>query len=256
MLLTFPIFSLRRFQMFTFKTTSREIIFKYCSNKAARKTFLSNSVSKVVCVARNYSENEGDRSLSIERRSNDAAIFIKPPNSIASISPKISIYGYNDVICETELALSIHRSLPRTLSDLADSTIYESIGGLGIAFDLTRKDLQNQLKQQGKPWELSKGFDGACPVSPFIQFRDFDRLDCQRVQLTRNGVIELDEPIGHMILPIPDLIRTITKHMSLWPGDIVLTGTPTLPNPPPRLVVGDTLRAKIGDILEVNAVVV
>lgn len=214
-------------------------------------------VSKIVCIARNFSDIASEREAPLDVRMKEAAIFLKPPSSISSIEPTINLNGYSDVICETELALLIGKGLPRMRGELSHAKIVESIAGIGLAFDLTRKDLQNQLKAQGKPWELAKGFDGACPISSFCEVSDGEWINENLdIQLYLNGELQLRQPIGHMILPVVDLIRTITRDMSLWPGDVILTGTPTKPKIPPRIQPGNEIVASIGDYIRVETVVV
>jgi 2-keto-4-pentenoate hydratase/2-oxohepta-3-ene-1,7-dioic acid hydratase in catechol pathway len=185
-----------------------------------------------------------------------AAIFIKPPSALTSISPTVGLNGYQDIICETEMALLIRGCIPRRLSTTSRDQLLGAIGGVALAFDLTRKDLQNELKSQGKPWELAKSFDDACPISQFISVDGRELDEPLRVQLFLNGELQLDQSTDQMILPVSDLLRTITRDISLFPGDIVLTGTPTLPKQPPRLRRGDRLTACLGDIIKIDSEVI
>ena len=218
---------------------------------------IPSTVSKVVCVARNYSDVVADRSASLESRMRSASIFCKPPSSITSIEPTINISGYTDVVCETELAILIGKGLPRRLGGATKAEVIDSISAIGIAFDLTRKDLQTRLKNEGKPWEISKGFDNACPVSKFCKVAGTDWVNSHiDISLTLNGQLTLRQNTGEMILPIVDLVITMAQHMSLWPGDIILTGTPTKPKTPPRIKPGDELVASLGSLITVKTTVV
>ncbi len=208
--------------------------------------------SKIVCVARNYSLDVVERMTPIERRMSAASIFMKPASSLVPIMDHISLRGANDVICETELALLISREIPAYTQAMTDSDIMDSIGGFALAFDLTKKSVQNELKTQGKPWELAKGFDGACPISTFTEGREFPSSITLRV----NGELLLDEPLSDMILPPIDLLRLITRNISLWPGDVILTGTPTAPKLPPALKPGDEVEAELCGVLKVRTNVV
>jgi len=218
---------------------------------------IPHTISKVVCVARNYTDNPAERSAPLDSRMRDASIFLKPPSSVTSIEPTISVSGFDDVICETELALLIGKGLPRMSSGAQGSEVVQSISGIGLAFDLTRKDLQARLKTDMRPWELSKAFDNACPLSKFCKVSGNEwLLSPISVQLELNGEVILSQNTSEMILPALDLIQTITQHMSLWPGDVILTGTPTKPKPPPRIKPGDKLVASLGQYMRVHSVVV
>ena len=218
---------------------------------------IPGTVSKIVCVARNYSDDISERSAPLATRMQSAAIFCKPPSSIASIEPTINIHGLKDVVCETELALLIGKGLPRKVCGVAKKDVIESIAGIGVALDLTRKDLQATLKAEGKPWELAKGFDNACPISKFCKVSGYEWAESDiDIRLMHNGKLTLHQTTGDMILPIVDLVIAMTQHMSFWPGDIILTGTPTKPNPPPRLQPDDKLTASLGSYITVETSVV
>lgn len=231
-------------------------IFHDCCKGKAISSLDPHSTSKIVCVARNYSDKEAERLAPLADRMNDASIFMKPLSSITSLSPTVKLNGYTDVICETELALILSTPIPRAVPLEDDETILRAIGGVALAFDLTRKDLQNALKSQGKPWELAKAFDDACPMSKMIPIEAVDLRSPLDIVLKVNGKVELNQPTSQMILPVVDLVRTITRHISLWPGDIILTGTPTLPNQPPRLKSGDSIVASLGSLLVIETEVI
>lgn len=235
------------------------LAFRASHDFCKRKAILAldpHSTSKIVCVARNYSDKEAERIAPLEDRMNDSSIFMKPPSSITSLSPIVKLNGYTDLICETELALILGTPIPRAVPLEDDETILSAICDVALAFDFTRKDLQNALKSQGKPWELAKAFDDACPMSKVIPIESVDLRSLLDIVSKVNGKVELNQPTSQMILPVVDLVRTITRHISLWPGDIILTGTPTLPNQPPRFKSGDRLVASIGTLLSIKTEVI
>ena len=206
--------------------------------------------SKVVCVAKNYSHLSSEKSTEIAFKEANASIFLKPPSALCSIYDRINLENRSDVVCETELALLITKRLNRGTT--SEDDIIDAIGGVAIAFDLTRKDLQNALKAEGKPWELAKAFDNACPISEFIPLEshsDLLRNVNTSIKLYVNGRVILSQSVGDMILLPIELTKLISKHFTLCPGDVILTGTPTRPNEPPRLVSGDSLEASLGDII-------
>jgi 2-keto-4-pentenoate hydratase/2-oxohepta-3-ene-1,7-dioic acid hydratase in catechol pathway len=208
--------------------------------------------SKIVCVAKNYSRQVSERDTPLQARMLNASVFMKPPSALTSLAVPVALYGATDIVGETEIALVISRTMMKSSKFLSDNDIQQSIGGIAIALDLTKKDLQNKLKAEGRPWELSKGFDGSCPISQFVET---DKLP-ESISLRVNGQLWLDQPLSDMILSPYDLIRLITHHCSLWPGDIILTGTPTYPHPPPILKPGDQLEAHVPGVLDIRTVVV
>lgn len=220
--------------------------------KAAPPLSKWGTPSKIVCVARNYSKDLTEKSSPIEKRFKAASIFMKPSSSLVSIYNPVALHGADDVVCETELALVISRRLPAYGVSPSDSELRDAIGGFAVALDLTKKNLQNDLKAQGKPWELAKGFDGACPISEFVYDSDWPT----GITLHLNGEISLDQPLSDMILSPLQLLRLICKDISLLPGDVILTGTPTAPNAPPILTPGDQIVAVLDGAIKVTTTVV
>jgi 2-keto-4-pentenoate hydratase/2-oxohepta-3-ene-1,7-dioic acid hydratase in catechol pathway len=183
----------------------------------------------------------------------NAAIFLKPPTACVSMSNPIDLRGHTDVICETEVALLIGSGIARSKTGCSRSVAEAAVEGYTIAFDLTRKDLQTRLKNAGKPWELSKAFDGACPLGAFS--KDSISRDAT-VELEVNGDIILSQPLTNMILSYTELIQLLSQYFTLCPGDVILTGTPTKPQLPPRLNSGDRLVASIGTRIRVETTAV
>jgi 2-keto-4-pentenoate hydratase/2-oxohepta-3-ene-1,7-dioic acid hydratase in catechol pathway len=121
-----------------------------------------------------------------------------------------------------------------------------------LALDLTLRDLQDQLKAKGHPWEKSKAFDGACPLSEFIVLDETlrNQLDNLTLELTRNGERQQYGNSSQMLTPVPALLEEIQRYFTLSEGDVVLTGTPAGVGP---LLSGDKLEATLcnadGDVL-------
>ena len=213
--------------------------------------------SKVLCVARNYTDNLAERNEPIGNRMANAAIFLKPPSSLVSMNSTIGLKGYPDVVCETEMAVLIGQELMRNSRGCSSDEAKNAISGITVAFDFTRKDLQNELKAVGKPWELAKAFDGACPIAPFVPIEQvgnlFNQSDSTKVELELNRDLVLSQCLNEMILSPLELIQLLTKHFTLCPGDVILTGTPTLPQQPPRLKGGDQVVARVGSHVEIRS---
>jgi 2-keto-4-pentenoate hydratase/2-oxohepta-3-ene-1,7-dioic acid hydratase in catechol pathway len=218
-----------------------------------------STASKILCVARNYTDLEEEKTKPITKRMENAAVFLKPPSSLVHMNSSISLNGYTDVVCETEMAILIGREIVRTNAGCTSAQAGDAVIGLSVGYDLTRKNLQNKLKAVGKPWELSKAFDGACPLAPFIPIkkvrRIFDRTLPSSIELILNGELVLSQSLNDMILSPTELVQLLTQHFTICPGDVIMTGTPTLPQQPPQLKVGDTVQAFLGKDLEISSTV-
>jgi len=122
-------------------------------------------VGKVVCVGRNYAEHARELGNEVP----DAPIlFIKPASSLVPMAPSFNIpTDQGEVHHEIEMALLVSERL----QNVDALTAQWSMAGFGLGLDLTLRDVQNELKKKGHPWERAKAFDGACPVSGFIDAR-------------------------------------------------------------------------------------
>ena len=177
-------------------------------------------VGKAVCVGRNYAAHAKELGNTVP----DAPIlFLKPSTAIVPLMPSFSIpQDRGSCHHETEIAVLIGQ----TISKISVDEVPQAIAGYGLALDLTLRDLQNQLKKQGYPWEVAKAFDGACPLSPFIKPEQFKDITQTEFSLTVNGQSRQHGFTQDMITPVYELIAYISQIFTLQAGDIVLTGTP------------------------------
>ncbi|MCP5175952.1 MAG: fumarylacetoacetate hydrolase family protein [Moraxellaceae bacterium] len=177
-------------------------------------------VGKAVCVGRNYAAHAKELGNTVP----DAPIlFLKPSTAIVPLMPSFSIpQDRGSCHHETEIAVLIGQ----TISKISVDEVPQAIAGYGLALDLTLRDLQNQLKKQGYPWEVAKAFDGACPLSPFIKPEQFKDIKQTEFSLTVNGQRRQHGFTQDMITPVHELIAYISQIFTLQAGDIVLTGTP------------------------------
>jgi len=178
----------------------------------------TSPLGKVVCVGRNYAEHAQELNNPIP---SEPILFIKPESSVVSMDGAFTI-PESDCHYETEIAVLIGK----TLCNANEQTASESIVGLGLALDLTKRSLQSKLKENGHPWEKAKSFDGACPLSRFVPRSEFSDLATLSFTLDINGERKQDGNSADMLTPIVPLLVHISQHFTLKPGDIVLTGTP------------------------------
>jgi 2-keto-4-pentenoate hydratase/2-oxohepta-3-ene-1,7-dioic acid hydratase in catechol pathway len=200
-------------------------------------------VGKVVCVGRNYAAHAKELNNPTPE---SPLLFIKPATALASLLPGLHLpVGRGPVHHEVELALLIGKTLDRS----GEIKPHEAITGVGIALDLTLRDVQEKLKQLGHPWEIAKAFDGACPCSGFIDIGEFSGLQDIGFRLELNGQPRQTGNSQDMLFPVNQLLQAIIGHFTLLAGDIVLTGTPAGVGP---LLPGDRLLLQIDDRLQIE----
>lgn len=203
-------------------------------------------VGKVVCVGRNYAEHAKELNNPIPVV---PLLFMKPSTAIVSLNQWFTIPKHlGEVHYETELAVLIGQPLKNADEEEAR----ESIAGIGLALDLTLRDLQSELKKAGQPWEKAKGFDGSCPLSQFISPELCPELAEISFSLEKNGEIMQQGDSGNMLNSITALLSYISDFFTLQPGDVVLTGTPAGVGP---LRLDDQLSLSLQDQLHVTVVV-
>lgn len=197
---------------------------------------------KIVCVGRNYAEHARELGNEVPET---PILFMKPATSLVAMDNQIVIPSdRGSCHIETELAVLIGDTLTGASSD----EVLGSVAAVGLAFDLTLRDLQSQLKSKGHPWERAKAFDGSCPLSHWVSCEGLDWGDIE-LTLMRNGNLQQSGSTAQMINPVANLLSEISQSFTLAPGDIVLTGTPAGVC---ELKQGDELVATLADRLEVH----
>lgn len=184
-------------------------------------TTIHFKVGKVVCVGRNYVEHAKELNNPIPT---EPILFIKPATSIISSNGGFTIPNDKGTVhYEIEIALLIGKTLSGVVSP---EEAQQAIAGFAPALDLTLRDIQTKLKEKGLPWEIAKGFDGACVLTPFVPASNYSDLTNIDVRLEINGETRQEGNSRDMINPIIPLIQYIANIFTLQAGDIVLTGTP------------------------------
>ncbi len=200
---------------------------------------ISCPVGKIVCLGRNYLDHIRELGNKVPDR---AVLFCKPATSILPDGGEVIIPDYSqNCHHELELALLIGKQGKRIPE--ADALSY--IAGYGVAIDLTLRDVQDELKEKGLPWEIAKGFDTSCPLSDFVAAEQV--TDPNNLQLTMkvNGEIRQQGTTAQMMRSVEEIISEISKYFTLQQGDIILTGTPAGVS---KIVSGDLLSGSIEQV--------
>lgn len=176
---------------------------------------------KIICIGRNYVEH-------IHELNNDMpekpVLFMKPSTALLTqngtfIQPDFS----REIHYEAELVLKIGKSG----KNISEADALSHIESIGVGLDLTARDLQQDAKAKGLPWEIAKAFDHSAPVShqflPLFSFPDPGNI---RFHLELNGVKKQEGTTAKMIFPFEAFIAYASKFFTLEKGDLLFTGTP------------------------------
>jgi 2-keto-4-pentenoate hydratase/2-oxohepta-3-ene-1,7-dioic acid hydratase in catechol pathway len=212
-------------------------------HRNADASLIELPTGKVVCVGRNYADHAKELNNPVPT---EPILFIKPVTSLVPLEEPFNIpAGLGAVHFETELAVLIGE----TLTQADEQRAQRAIAGIGVGLDLTLREVQDQLKQKGHPWEKSKAFDGACPLSAFLSPATVGDLTDVQIRLSVNGEVRQDGNSARMLTPVLKLLSYISQWFTLQPGDVVLTGTPAGVGP---VRPGDELRVELVDLLRVD----
>jgi acylpyruvate hydrolase len=204
-------------------------------------------IGKIVCLARNYAEHA--KELGNETPASPV-LFMKPATAVIGDGGTVRIPSYSqECHFEVELALLIGTTARSVSPDKA----MEHVAGYGVAIDMTLRDVQNQLKTKGLPWEIAKGFDTSCPLSDFVPASSVQDPQELALKLSVNGETRQNGTSADMIHRVPQIVAYISGIFTLEPGDVILTGTPAGVGP---VQAGDCMEAEISGVGHLKVTVV
>lgn len=203
-------------------------------------------LGKIVCVGRNYLQHIKELANTVP---SEPLLFIKPSTALTPLhKPLVIPENLGPCHNELEVAVLIKSTLCQATAEQAKLAIW----GLGLGLDLTLRDVQSKLKEQGHPWERAKAFDASCPISQFVFQDKVENLSNLHFSLSVNRQVRQEGNTQDMLFPIISLLIYISETFTLLPGDIVMTGTPKGVAP---LVVGDQLLVELEDHFSVHTYV-
>jgi 2-keto-4-pentenoate hydratase/2-oxohepta-3-ene-1,7-dioic acid hydratase in catechol pathway len=193
---------------------------------------------KIICIGRNYADHAKELGNSVPT---EPVFFCKPDSAILPKGNPMMIPEWtNDLHYEVELVLRIDR-LGKNIPVEFAHRYYNEIG-LGI--DFTARDLQDELKKKGLPWEKAKGFDGSAVISADFISKEILGSGPIHFSLLKNGELVQSGMSEDMIFGFDQIIAYVSKYMTLKIGDFIFTGTPSGVGP---VVAGDELEGRLSD---------
>lgn len=179
-------------------------------------------VRRIFCVGRNYAAHAREMGKDPDRE--PPFFFAKPADALVDDNATIAYPPLTkDLHHEAELVVAIGREGYRI--DEADALSY--VWGYAIGNDLTRRDLQAQAKDMGRPWDWAKGFDQSAVCGPVHKVAEVGHPSTGAITLSVNGVERQRGDLADMIWSVPEVIAYLSTSMRLQPGDLIYTGTPS-----------------------------
>ena len=175
---------------------------------------------KIICIGRNYAKHIEELQ---NERPEEPVVFLKPDTAI--LPPKQPFYipeFTSDVHHEIEIIVKICK-VGKHIEQKFAHNYYDEIG---VGIDFTARDVQQQLKEKGLPWEKAKGFDGSAVIGQFLDKKIFNSAESLKFELKSNGKTVQRGDSSLMLWKIDEIISYVSQFFTLKTGDIIFTGTP------------------------------
>ncbi len=178
-------------------------------------------VRRIFCVGRNYAAHAREMGKDPDR---EAPFFFTKPADAALDTPCTVPYPplTENLHYEIELVIAIGKGG----SNVSENDVMEHVWGASVGVDLTRRDLQAEAKEAGRPWDWAKAFDKSAPIAPIVPIADVTSVEQGRIWLAVNGVTRQDADLSDLIWSVREHVSILSQAMELAPGDIIMTGTP------------------------------
>ncbi len=178
-------------------------------------------VRRVYCIGRNYAAHAIEMGHDPDRE--DPFFFQKNPDNLDTSGEFPYPPKSSDVHHEIEIAVMLKSGGTNIPLERALDHVY----GYALALDMTRRDLQGEMKKAGRPWEIGKAFERSAPVGPVHPVSEVGHPDHGRVALTVNGELRQEGDLNQMIWKVPEMISYLSDYFELAAGDVILSGTPS-----------------------------
>lgn len=199
-------------------------------------------VRRIFCVGRNYEAHA--REMGRDPSREFPFFFTKPADAIVPdggdvpYPPETENFHY-----EMELVVAIGKAGFQIKTEDAHDYIY----GYAVGNDLTRRDLQLEAREKGRPWDWGKAFDDSAVIGPIQKASDIGHPTKGRIWIAVNGEVKQDQDIADLIWDVEEIVSILSHTMRIQPGDLIYTGTPAGVG---AMSVGDTVTGGIEGVGE------
>ena len=204
-------------------------------------------VRRIFCVGRNYA----DHAREMGRDPNREAPFFFTKSADTLVGSGGSI-GYpsetSNFHFEMELVVALQSRVFRATSEEAGAAIF----GFACGLDMTRRDLQLEARDQGRPWDVGKSFEESAVMGPLRRYAECGLIEAGAITLRINGDVKQSGDIADLIWPVTDVIAILSKFYRLDAGDLIFTGTPAGVGP---VVPNDEITGEIEGLMPVRTTI-
>ena len=198
------------------------------------------AVHRIYCVGRNYAEHAKEMGFTGRE---PPFFFMKPADAVLAVSDgDIGTLPYPSLTANLHHEIELVVAIGKGGKNIAVADALEHIYGYAIGLDMTRRDLQNDMKKQGRPWCIGKGFDDSAPIGPITPAAQAGDMAQAAIWLQVNGQDRQRSRLDQLIWNVAETIAHLSSAWALQPGDLIYTGTPEGVG---AVVPGDVLEAGI-----------
>lgn len=201
-------------------------------------------VRRVFCVGRNYAAHAREMGKDPDRE--PPFFFTKWAETVV---PSSSTIPYPLVTQDYHWEIELVAVIGKTGINIPAASARDHIIGYGVGLDMTRRDLQAQAKEMGRPWDTGKNVVQSAPLAPIHLVADIGHIDKGRIWLEVNGEVRQDGDVSDLIWSIEEVIEHLSGLYRLEPGDLIYTGTPAGVGPAKP---GDRLVGRVEGLSELD----
>ena len=200
-------------------------------------------VRRIYCVGRNYEEHAKEMGFTGRE---PPFFFMKPADALVVVAE-----GETGTMPYPTLTKSLHHEIELVAcigtggKDIRAADAMKHIYGYAVGLDMTRRDLQGEMKKQGRPWEIGKAFDQSAPIGPIVPAAQAGDIVNAEISLQVNGTDRQRSTVSKLIWNMAETIEQMSAAWELQPGDLIFTGTP---EGVAAVVAGDTLVGNVAGL--------
>ena len=177
-------------------------------------------VRRVFCVGRNYAEHAIEMGSDPTRE--PPFYFTKPADAVVVLDADVP---YPPATSQLHHEMELVVAIGSAGADIPVADALKHVWGYCAGLDMTRRDLQNEAKKTGRPWDMGKGFDFSAPMGELVPARGVDPAR-GKIELRVNGEVRQTSDLSKLIWSVPEVISNLSHLVRLAPGDLIMTGTP------------------------------
>lgn len=209
-------------------------------------------VRRIYCIGRNYAAHA--REMGSDPNREPPFFFQKPTDAIQNVKiGEVADHPYPSLTKNYHYEIELVAALKSGGKNIPADKALDHVYGYAVGLDMTRRDLQQAMGNEKKPWEIGKSFDHAAPLGPVHPVDKVGHFTKGAIQLSVNGQVKQKSDLSNMIWSVAEQIAKLSEAFELMPGDIIYSGTPENVGP---VVKGDVLLCQINGLPDMSIKIV